>query len=409
MAVILLADDEENIRSVLGALLRNAGHEVIEVTDAEEAIRAVEQHPLDVALLDILLGSGNGLDVARHIHDVRPDVRVILMTGEPNFATARQSISLRIFDYLVKPFEKEAVIETISRAAAAKARDMERALLQKERERAQEGLERRVRVRTAELNQAAVNLHALAAHLQVVREEERKALARELHDEFGQKLTALQIDLNWLDRKLQPLQPGLATEMQDKIVAMMPLVEQLTEMTQAICASLRPGMLDDLGLLAAIEWQVEDCERRTGLKCTLSIPSEDIVLERDDALALFRILQEALTNVVRHAQATQVTIRLLIADGELEMDVQDNGRGFAPEACPVSKALGLLSMRERAIGFQGTVNIQSKPGQGTTVQVRMPLVQRVVASLRGGGLGDQPHPAADAGVSSLPSELLTVE
>jgi signal transduction histidine kinase len=408
MAVILLLDDEKSIRTILGALLKDAGHEVIEAADTDEAIRCVERYPLDVALLDILLGTGNGLDVARHIHDWRPDVRVILMTGEPNFASARQSISLRIFDYLVKPFEPQAVLETISRAAAAKARDMERILLIKERERTQEDLERRVRVRTAELNQAAVNLHALAAHLQVVREEERKALARELHDEFGQKLTALQIDLSWLDRKLQPVQPGLGAEMRDKIVAMMPLVEQLTEMTQAICASLRPGMLDDLGLLAAIEWQVEDCERRTGLKCALSIPAEDLVLERDDALALFRILQEALTNVVRHAQATQVMIKLVITDGELEMDVQDNGRGFTPEACPVSEALGLLSMRERAIGFQGTVNIQSKPGHGTAVQVRMPLVQRVVTSVHGENSPGFEGPTTASGTSSSPSGPVSI-
>lgn len=402
MAVILLVDDEKSTRTFLSALLKDAGHEVIEACDADEAIRCVERYPLDVALLDIMLGTGNGLDVARHIRDWRPDVRVILMTGEPNFASARQSISLRIFDYLVKPCDPQMVLEIVGQAAAAKARDMELALLVRERARNQEDLERRVRVRTAELNQSAINLHALAARLQVVREEERKALARELHDEFGQKLTALQIDLNWLDRKLQPVQPGEVAEMQDKIAAMMPLVEQLTEMTQAICASLRPGMLDDLGLLAAIEWQVEDCERRTGLKCALSTPTEDIVLERDDALALFRILQEALTNVIRHARATQVLIRLQITDGELELEVQDNGRGFTPEACPVSKALGLLSMRERAIGFQGTVSIQSKPGHGTTVQVRMPLVQRVVTSAHKGNSPCLEGPAADSGACSSP-------
>ena len=399
MAVILLADDEQGLLTILGAGLKQAGHEVIEATDADEAIRCVERYSLDVALLDIMLGTGSGLDVARHIRDWRPDVRVILMTGEPNFASAQKSVSLRIFDYLVKPFELPVVLEVIRQAVAAKARDREHVVLLKERESIHEDLERRVRMRTAELKQSTVNLHALTARLQDVREEERKALARELHDVFGQKLTALQIDLSWLDRKLRPAQPGLVAELQDKIVAMMPLVEQLTEMTQSICASLRPGLLDELGLLAAIEWQVEECERRTGLKCALSMPSEDLVLERDDALALFRILQEALTNVIRHAQATQVIIRLQIIAGELELVVQDNGRGFAPEACPVSKALGLLSMRERVIGFQGTVNIQSKPGQGTAVQVRMPLVRQVVTSAHGGNLFDRQGPAA--GVAGL--------
>ncbi len=372
MATVLIVDDEKSIRTTLGLFLRSAGHQTIEAADAEEAIRVIEAVPLDVALLDILLGSGHGLDVARSIHERQPDVRTILITAEPTFATASHAIRLRAFDYLVKPLSREQILDVVGRAATAKANEQEYALLLQERERYREDLQRHVKERTAKLNQTAAELHALAARLQVVREDERTALARELHDDFGQNLTALQIDLDWLGRHMRAATPIDMARVQDRIAAMAPIVERLTEMTQAVCASLRPGMLDDLGLLAAIEWQVEDCQKRTGLTCEVSLPADDIALDRGRALALFRILQEAMTNVVRHAQATWIRVSLQSADHEIILEVRDNGRGFAPELFPGSKALGLLSMRERAASFQGTVDILSAPAQGTTVRVRMP-------------------------------------
>ena len=369
---ILVVDDEKSIRTTLGVFLTEAGYEVLEAANAEEARRWVDTQSIDIVLLDILLGTGSGLDVAGHIRARQPEARTILITGEPSFASASQAIRLRIFDYLVKPIGRRQILDVVGEAAAARARDRDYAVLLRERDRQQVNLEGQVSVRTAELHRVAAELHALAAHLQVVREEERAALARELHDDFGQNLTALQIDLDWLDRHLQTAAPLDMARMRDRIAAMAPLVERLTEMTQTVCAALRPGMLDDLGLMAAIEWQAEECQKRTGLTCVVSLPAEDLVLDRGRALALFRIMQEALTNVVRHAQATRVDVRLHSAGSDLHLEVQDNGRGFAPEEFPGSKALGLLSMRERAAGFDGSVNILSDAGKGTSVQVRMP-------------------------------------
>jgi signal transduction histidine kinase len=372
MATVLLVDDEKSLRATLASFLEDAGHVVFAAADAEEARGWVDRQPLDVALLDILLGASSGLDVARYIRERQPDVRSILITADPNFDSASQAIRLRIFDYLVRPFSRRDVLDVVAEAAAAKRRETEYAALLGEHERYQENLERDVKVRTAELNQTAAELHALAGHLQVVREEERALLARELHDEFGQNLTALQIDLGWLDRHTQPGQAIDAPRLHDRIVAMVPLTERLTEMTQTVCAALRPGILDDLGLIAAIEWQVEECGKRTGLICTVLLPADDIDLGRDRALALFRIVQEALTNVVRHAQATRVEVTLRLDGGTLALEIRDNGRGFIPESRSGAKALGMLNMRERAAGFQGTVAISSAPGQGTSVLVRMP-------------------------------------
>jgi PAS domain S-box-containing protein len=230
-----------------------------------------------------------------------------------------------------------------------------------ERERAEDALRR-----------SAVELHSLAAHLNVVREEERAALARVLHDDFGQNLTALQIDLGWLDGHLRGSQPLDMARVQDRIAAMTPLLEHLTERTQTVCAALRPGMLDDLGLSAAIEWQAEECQKRTGLTCVVSTSATDVEVERDHALALFRVFQEALTNVVRHAKATRVDVGLHEVNGELELEVRDNGQGFVLESFTGAKALGLLGMRERVLAFEGMVDIFSEPGRGTTVRVQMP-------------------------------------
>lgn len=373
MARILVADDEKAIRVSLAALLRDAGHEVLEAADAREAGNWVDQRTLDVALLDLLLGSSSGLDVARHIRDRQPDVRSILITASPNFDSASQALRLRIFDYLVKPFDKRQLLEIVSQAAAAKAREQEYAALLGEHERYQETLEHDIKERTADLHQTAAELHALTAHLQVVREEERAILARELHDEFGQNLTALRIDLAWLDRHFHDNRPSDVPRLQSRIAAMVPMVDRLIEMTQTVCAALRPGILNDLGLIAAIEWLTEECGKRTGMTCQSSLPTDDLDLDPDRALALFRIVQEALTNVVRHAQATRVRVSLAQCSDELTLEVEDNGQGFAQARRLGTKALGLLSMRERAAAFQGVLDIVSTPGQGTTVKVRMPL------------------------------------
>ena len=152
MTTVLVADDEKSIRNTLRAFLEDAGYEVIVAADAEEAKRCVDRQPLDVALLDIILGKGDGLDVARYICDRQPDVRSILMTAEPNFASASQAIRLRIFDYLLKPFDRQEILNVVGKAAAAKAREKEYALLLWERERSKRDLERQVEERTATLS-----------------------------------------------------------------------------------------------------------------------------------------------------------------------------------------------------------------------------------------------------------------
>ncbi len=212
-------------------------------------------------------------------------------------------------------------------------------------------------------------LHALANYLQEMREAERTSIAREIHDEFGQALTALKIDLAWLSRRLPEGEPAL----RDKIRSMTGLVDDSIGLVRRIATELRPGLLDDLGLTAAIEWQAEEFNKRTGIDVRLELPVEEPTLDRNLATAIFRIFQETLTNVIRHAGASQVWVTLKSTPQEITLTVRDDGSGIAPEEAISPKSLGLLGMRERASAWGGRLVFEGQPGRGTTVRLTLPI------------------------------------
>jgi signal transduction histidine kinase len=211
-------------------------------------------------------------------------------------------------------------------------------------------------------------LRNLTGYLQTAREEERAYIAREIHDEFGQALTALKMDLAWLTKRL----PAGSLPLAEKAGDMSDLIDSTIQTVRRVATELRPGLLDDLGLAAAIEWQAQELTERTGINCELYLGDEDIVLERDLATAIFRIFQETLTNVARHAEATEVRVELEDSPDELVLIVRDNGKGIAPSQVADPRSLGLIGMRERAHSWGGDVTFQSLPGQGTVVTVRAP-------------------------------------
>jgi signal transduction histidine kinase len=222
------------------------------------------------------------------------------------------------------------------------------------------------------LRRSQEELRSLSAHLESVREEERTRLAREIHDELGQALTALKMDLSWLGKRLEPGQPPI----EEKIRSMDALVGETIRTVQRLSGELRPGLLDDLGLAAAIEWQSEEFQKRAGIACALSQDLGGTVLGRDQATAIFRIFQETLTNVLRHAQATRVRVLLQSREGRLTLEVEDNGRGITPAEAEGARAFGLIGMRERVLALKGELAISGRPGQGTTVTVTVPLDER---------------------------------
>ncbi|OPY69630.1 MAG: Oxygen sensor histidine kinase NreB [Syntrophorhabdus sp. PtaU1.Bin050] len=220
-----------------------------------------------------------------------------------------------------------------------------------------------------ELANSREQLRNLSIYLQSVREKESTRIAREIHDELGQSLTAIQMDLAWLDAHLPPGDLSLST----KVQRMKGLVDTTVDSVHRISTELRPILLDDLGLTAAMEWQVQEFEERTGVQCEARLDCKDNSIEKDLATTLFRIFQETLTNIARHAEATSVKVRLTQKGNELRLDVSDNGKGITPEQAGDPKSFGIVGIRERVNLWGGSVSITGKPQKGTTIKVRIPL------------------------------------
>lgn len=233
----------------------------------------------------------------------------------------------------------------------------------------------RIRARD-ELQTSREQLRALAAHLQSIREEERKLIAREIHDELGQSLTGFKMDLAWMRNRMQSEEwNSIRTGILEKIKVMGRQLDETAVLVRKLCTELRPGVLDDLGLIAALEWQAREYQLRTRIGCDLRLEIGDLQVDPERSTAIFRIFQEILTNVARHAEATRISIVLERSGGDLLLQVKDNGRGIEPDRIAGEKSLGLLGMRERAHILGGEVDITGAPGKGTTVRVTMPLPQ----------------------------------
>jgi PAS domain S-box-containing protein len=224
----------------------------------------------------------------------------------------------------------------------------------------------------ARLRQSNEELRALAARVQAVREEEGIRIAREVHDEVGQMLTVLSLDVAWLERQLPPVLPPAGEEVAERLRSMSRWLGTAADAVQRIASDLRPAVLDELGLEAAVEWYVGEFEKRSRIACRLRSDLAGDALDAGRSIALFRILQEALTNAARHSGATEVEIRLGAAAGRVLLEVADNGRGIADDRIAASSSLGLLGMRERARLLGGEVTIRGNPGAGTTVAAILP-------------------------------------
>jgi len=202
-----------------------------------------------------------------------------------------------------------------------------------------------------------------------VREEERAHIAREIHDELGQVLTGLKMEVTWLAKRLRE-KPLI-----EKTDSMCKLIDTTVQTVRKIATGLRPEMLDDMGLIAAVGWQAKEFQKRTGIRCRAKLPPE-VKFDIDISTTMFRIFQEILTNVARHSRATRVDIELLLSPERVGLEVVDNGVGIADEDLNGKKSLGLLGMNERALLFGGEVKITGTPGHGTRVSVSIPMKQK---------------------------------
>ena len=221
------------------------------------------------------------------------------------------------------------------------------------------------------LRESREQLRRLVANIQSVREEERKFVAREIHDELGQSLTALKMDLFWLRKNLDEKKESLAS----RIGTLTDLLDTTIQTVKRISTDLRPGVLDDLGLTAAIEWQLEDFRTRSHIDCYLDNEFEDLPLDGEQAVNLFRVFQESLTNVARHARASRLLVRIKKNDSKVFMEIKDNGCGLNRNILSDPESLGLMGMRERIHAVGGRISIRGILDEGTRIRVIMPVRQ----------------------------------
>ncbi|MBL7915741.1 MAG: PAS domain S-box protein [Bacteroidia bacterium] len=219
-----------------------------------------------------------------------------------------------------------------------------------------------------ELNEKNEQLQLLSSYLQTIREEERSHISREIHDELGQLLTGLKMDLAWLNKRILEKDPECTT----KVKEMIAIVDETVKSVRKIATELRPGILDDLGLFPAIEWQCSEFEKKSGIPCEFINSIGDVEIDKSVSTGVFRILQETFTNIARHSAASQVQIELFVQKGVCILNIKDNGIGFDNANDANLKTLGLIGMKERAIMLGGSLTIQSKQQAGTTISLKFP-------------------------------------
>lgn len=380
MANILLVEDDPSVLRTLERMLKAGGHEVYCATEVTAALRCLEQQAVDVVLTDLVLPGASGLELLHHLQERFPHLPTIVITGEPTLESAVEAVRTRAFEYLAKPVSRAQLLKVVGQAVRLKQLEEERQRLEAANRSYQENLEELVTRRTlalqeseARLRQSEQQLHALAARLIHVREAERAQMAREIHDELGQLLTGLKMDLHWLLRHCQSppdkrSYEAIAARLQDALA----IADDTIKCVQRLSAELRPSALDKLGLCAALRQELRQFGERSGLQVELDLPGDELALPNDQAMALFRIAQEALTNVVRHAQASRVRVLLQATQEGWALEIVDNGRGIREEEILHPQSLGLMGMKERLLPWGGSLTLEPAPEGGTKVKVFMP-------------------------------------
>jgi signal transduction histidine kinase len=352
---VLLVEDSERDALLIARELRNHGYtlQLKRVQKEHSFVAALKDQSWNVIIADYSLPQFGAMPALKLLQNSGLDLPFIIVSGAIGEETAVAAMKAGAHDYIMK--------DKLARLVPALEREMRDANVRQERKQAE-----------IELRNSRDQLRALAAKLQSVREEERKLITRDIHDELGQALTGFKMDLAWLRSRLATEESPTHSQILQKLAEMGALVDSTANTIRKLCTELRPGILDDLGLTAAIEWQAREFTKRTGIRCAVTTQAGNLALAPDQTTAAFRIFQEILTNVARHAQASRVNVRLEAAGNEVLLEASDNGRGIREGEIDGAKSLGLVGMRERALLLGGALELRGVPGKGTTVTVRLP-------------------------------------
>jgi signal transduction histidine kinase len=358
---ILMLEDNVADAELVKFALRDGGlnFTIKRVDSKAHYLKELDESPPDIILLDYALPDFDGFTALQMAQEKYPDIPFIFVTGTLGEEVVIEMLKSGATDYVLKT--------RLSRLVPAVQRAMREAGERAERRRAQERLKK-----------SHEQLRALSVYLQHVREDERIRISRQVHDELGQALTGLKMDLYWLASRL----PKQLRAVRDKTKTMSAHIDSTIQTVRRISTELRPGILDDLGLVAALEWQAAEFQKRNGIKCEVVSEVAEPILEEELNTAFFRIFQESLTNVLRHANATRIDVRLWEETGNLLMEIRDNGRGISESDWTNTRSIGVLGMRERAALLGGELTITGAPDQGTTVRVRIPREQPATTESR---------------------------
>ncbi|HNJ28349.1 MAG TPA: PAS domain S-box protein, partial [Ferruginibacter sp.] len=223
-----------------------------------------------------------------------------------------------------------------------------------------------------EMEESSQKLRQLTTHLLNIREEERKRIGREIHDELGQQLTAIKMDISWIAKKTDPSQEAFKTKLQNVIA----LLDGGNQSIRRILNELRPVILDDYGLLEALRWQAQQFTANTHIPVAMTASESDMKIPEEISTCIFRVFQEALTNITRYAKATQVKVSLDIDSDSVLLNIEDNGLGFDTGLTKTKKSFGILGMKERVASLNGRFDLSSVPGNGTRISIHIPITQK---------------------------------
>lgn len=344
--ILMIEDDPICVRFIKEILKEpsRTRFELIHASQLTAAMELLKKEVFDVVLLDLNLPDSSGFDTFERVRSTFPWLPVIVLTGLD---------------------DEELGIKAVQKGGCyLNKADVGAHLLS---QAIQHAIERKRLL--ADLEKSYQKFAHLSAHLQELREEERKGIARELHDELGGLLTAIKMEVSSAMHHLDERQ-GAVAEMKDSLTT---LIDRGIDTIQRISSDLRPHILDQLGLMPAIEWHMKEFHQRTGIQCQWVLCEGDLPLDKDRALAVFRIMQEALTNVARHSKASRVTVDVVRNEDSLQLRIKDNGVGFTEEKVNDPHSFGLIGIQERALYLKGQVTIKGVPQKGTTIALTIPL------------------------------------
>jgi signal transduction histidine kinase len=369
---ILIVDDIPANLGVIVDYLARYGFGIMIARSGESALQKARYAPPDLILLDVLMPDMDGFDTCHRLKadPTTKDIPVIFMTSLTSPEDKVKAFEVGAVDYVTKPLHQEEVMARIT--THLRLRDLTLSLQEKNRQLELSSRTERERLFEA-VNQRGEQLRALANRLTEVQEAERKQLARELHDHLGQALTAISINLTAIRHEL-PL--DYSARIGERLAEASALTDQTLEQVRELSLNLRPPMLDDLGLTPTLRWYVKQYAKRLNIKTKFEALGLEERAAPELETTLYRVVQEALTNVARHAHASKVQLRLERKGSTLIASIEDNGQGFDVAKVINRKAsgsgMGLLGMRERVTLLGGHFNIRSQAGQGTQLYLEIP-------------------------------------